>query len=215
MSTVRRMFGKPGHWKSKHLEEHGHAAWGTVLEIANKGMTVTSGGGQLVSDTEIVFKTKLRVEPDGELAFEWSGRLRYGQMSVPPVGFRVRVLFDPDDHDSLMIDHSQVLTLDAPADAFGAAGAGSGVDIGSLLGMVQQAQTASGGDRAALAEQLRSQLGGNATIISGGQVVAAGPAAVDPVAQLEKLADLRDRGALTDAEFEAQKRQLLGGAAGS
>jgi len=28
--------------------------------------------------------------------------------------------------------------------------------------------------------------------------------------QLSKLADLRDRGVLTDAEFEAQKQKLLG-----
>jgi hypothetical protein len=43
-----------------------------------------------------------------------------------------------------------------------------------------------------------------------------GPAptpAPDPAATadaLEKLADLRDRGALTDAEFKAQKDKLLG-----
>jgi uncharacterized phage protein gp47/JayE len=32
----------------------------------------------------------------------------------------------------------------------------------------------------------------------------------DPPDRLSKLADLRDRGALTDAEFEAQKKKLLG-----
>jgi len=37
---------------------------------------------------------------------------------------------------------------------------------------------------------------------------AAAPA--DPVAQLEKLADLKDRGILTDAEFAAQKAKILG-----
>ena len=35
-------------------------------------------------------------------------------------------------------------------------------------------------------------------------------AAPDPVAQLEKLADLKDRGILTDAEFAAQKAKILG-----
>jgi hypothetical protein len=35
-------------------------------------------------------------------------------------------------------------------------------------------------------------------------------AAQDPVAQLEKLADLKDRGILTDAEFAAQKAKILG-----
>ena len=33
----------------------------------------------------------------------------------------------------------------------------------------------------------------------------------DPVEQLSKLADLRDRGVLSDEEFEAQKAKILGG----
>jgi hypothetical protein len=34
--------------------------------------------------------------------------------------------------------------------------------------------------------------------------------AVDPVAQLKDLAALKDSGALTDAEFEAEKAKILG-----
>ena len=34
-------------------------------------------------------------------------------------------------------------------------------------------------------------------------------AAADPMAQLKELADLHDRGALTDEEFSAQKAKLL------
>jgi hypothetical protein len=34
-------------------------------------------------------------------------------------------------------------------------------------------------------------------------------AVVDPVEQLGKLGELRDKGVLTDAEFEAQKAKLL------
>ena len=37
----------------------------------------------------------------------------------------------------------------------------------------------------------------------------AAPTGPDPVARLSELADLRDRGALTDAEFEHMKSQLL------
>jgi hypothetical protein len=40
------------------------------------------------------------------------------------------------------------------------------------------------------------------------QVGAGGQA--DPIAQLEKLAELRKSGALTDAEFEQQKKRILG-----
>jgi Short C-terminal domain len=35
------------------------------------------------------------------------------------------------------------------------------------------------------------------------------PPAADPMAQLQQLADLHDRGALTDEEFSAQKSKLL------
>ena len=36
------------------------------------------------------------------------------------------------------------------------------------------------------------------------------PAAPDPADQIAKLADLRDRGALTDEEFQAEKKKILG-----
>jgi hypothetical protein len=49
-------------------------------------------------------------------------------------------------------------------------------------------------------------------VVSGGQVTqpAAPQPHVDVADQLTKLADLRDRGVLTDAEFETQKKKLLG-----
>jgi Short C-terminal domain len=34
--------------------------------------------------------------------------------------------------------------------------------------------------------------------------------AVDPVSQLEKLAKLKESGALTEAEFEAEKQKIIG-----
>jgi hypothetical protein len=36
------------------------------------------------------------------------------------------------------------------------------------------------------------------------------PAAADPIAQLKELAQLKDQGVLTEAEFQAQKAKLLG-----
>ncbi len=38
----------------------------------------------------------------------------------------------------------------------------------------------------------------------------AAPPAADPVEQLKELADLKAQGVLTDAEFEQQKRRILG-----
>jgi len=40
--------------------------------------------------------------------------------------------------------------------------------------------------------------------------VPSAPASDDAIEQIKKLAELRDQGILTDAEFEAKKKQLLG-----
>ncbi len=42
------------------------------------------------------------------------------------------------------------------------------------------------------------------------QAVPAAPNTDDAIEQVKKLAALRDQGILTDAEFEAKKKQLLG-----
>lgn len=42
------------------------------------------------------------------------------------------------------------------------------------------------------------------------QTQPAAPSTDDAIAQVQKLAELRDQGILTDAEFEAKKKQLLG-----
>lgn len=66
-------------------------------------------------------------------------------------------------------------------------------------------------DHAARVQQVLGALGvsGTASVqVVGSQQPAAGQP--DPVSELEKLAALRQSGALTDAEFEQQKRRILG-----
>lgn len=84
-------------------------------------------------------------------------------------------------------------------------------EAGTSAGAIPTAQLS--GDQAARVQQALGALGlGN---VAGVQVVraeGAAPAAgqQDPLARLERLAALRDRGMLTDAEFEQQKRVILG-----
>jgi hypothetical protein len=52
--------------------------------------------------------------------------------------------------------------------------------------------------------------GNFAQLASGLTAAATGPAAPDVTEQLTRLADLRDRGALTEEEFAAEKAKLLG-----
>jgi Short C-terminal domain len=64
-------------------------------------------------------------------------------------------------------------------------------------------------DPAAFAETMRGRGMASAQLPWGTQVEGAPPTA-DPVDRIAKLADLRDRGALTEDEFQAQKKRILG-----
>src|SRR3954452_16903538 len=107
------MLGKPSHRTRKRLEEQGRTAKATDLEIASRGMTVTSGNDQIVANTKVMLKTKLRVEPDGEPAFEVEQRFRYSQFAIPSVGTVLPVVCDPDDHDKIMLNENTSAVMQA------------------------------------------------------------------------------------------------------
>jgi hypothetical protein len=199
------MLGKPSHRTRKRLEENGRTASATVLEIASRGMTITSGNEQIVANTKVMLKTKLRVEPDGEPAFEVEQRFRYSQFAIPSSGTRVAVVYDPDDHDKIMLSDDPTAATQAML-----GGAGLGSDQMDLITRLTEAST-TGASRESMGDMARQwgQAHG-ATIIDGASLAGAarGETAVD---QLEKLAELRDRGILTDAEFQAQKAKILNG----
>jgi hypothetical protein len=210
------MLGKPSRRTRKKLEEHGKRAPAVVVEIAERGMSVTSGSGQLVANTEVMLKTKIRVEPDDEPAFEVEERFRYPQLSIPTVGSRLAVIYDPSDHDKVMIDRS----AEAIATQFGNVPGLQGTDLQGLVSTVQEAQSQTQ-DPQELARILQQQLGTNVNVQqqdSSGVTFGAPPAGFgstpaqeeDPVDKLAKLAELREKGMLTDAEFESQKARILG-----
>lgn len=183
------MLGKPSKRLVKHLEENGKRANATVVEVAEKGMAVTSGAEGIVANTTVALKARLKVQPDDEPEFEVTQRFRFSQLAVPSAGMVIPVIYDPNDHDKLMIDES-------PEAQQQTALASAGIDPSQLGQMIQQAQQMKAG-----AGQMQAQMPG-----------AASPAQqqADPVAQLEKLQALKEKGALTDAEFEAEKAKILG-----
>jgi len=211
------MLGKPSRRTRKKLEEHGKRAPAVVVEIADKGMTVTSGSGQLVSDTEVMLKTKLRVEPEDEPAFEVEERMRYPQLSIPSVGSRLAVIYDPSDHDKVMLDSSP----EGVASQFVNVPGLEGTDLKDLMATVEQAR-AQTNDPQEMARILQQQLGTSVNVqqqdsrsVAFGTAPAGfgAPAAQpeeDHVDKLAKLAELREKGMLTDAEFESEKARILG-----
>jgi putative oligomerization/nucleic acid binding protein len=184
------MLGKPSRRTRRKLEQHGRRASAMVVEIAESGMSISSG--QLVSGTELVLKTKLRIEPLDEPPFEVEDRFRYPQLAIPSVGSRIAVIYDPSDHDKVMIDRS----AGGPGVQPGAAAEPRGNDPQALASKIQEAQS--------LARDARERAGGG---FGAPTPTAQGE---DPVDKLAKLAELREKGMLTDAEFESQKARILG-----
>lgn len=197
------MLGKPSRRVRKKLEEHGVHAFAEVLEVSRRGMTVTHGNDEIVANTEVVLKLRLRVDPTAEASFELSTRLRFSQFALPAVGQRLAVLFDPDDHESLMLDPAAL----GGTTLMSGNGNGNALDLGAVLSSVRTAKAGANGDRHAMAELLREQLGASALVVEAAG--APGPPE-DPISLLSKLSDLRDKGVLSDEEFEAQKRRILG-----
>ena len=183
------MLGKPSKRLKKQLEEKGQRAKATVLEIAEKGMAVTHGAEGVVANTELALKVKLKVQPENEPEFEVEERFRFPQMAVPSAGSVVAVIYDPADHSKLMLDDSPEAQQQATLSS-------AGLDPNSIAQMMNQAQ------------QWQAQAGQ----MQAGQMPGAAPAQqqADPVEQLEKLAALKEKGALTEAEFEAEKAKILG-----
>jgi hypothetical protein len=79
-----------------------------------------------------------------------------------------------------------------------------------MVGGIGYAAGRAGANRATREESQEQRLAG----LESQQAPAAAPAPVateTTVEQLQKLAQLRDSGVLTDAEFEAQKQKILAG----
>jgi hypothetical protein len=97
-------------WKklSKHLEAHGKRAPATVVEVSRSGTEVEKGGllgmiGLSSGDRYDIRRTTLRIRPDGEPEFEASPRMKYEIYTVPDAGDELEVLYDPTDHEKVMV----------------------------------------------------------------------------------------------------------------
>lgn len=96
------MFGS----RAKRISQPGRQAKATVLEVGRRGMAITTGGGQLVSDTTVRVKVRLRVEPEGGTPYEVATKLRFQQTAIPYEGQTLGVLVDPQDPEKLVVDES-------------------------------------------------------------------------------------------------------------
>jgi hypothetical protein len=137
----------------------------------------------------------------------------------PMAGQEIPVTVDRADPQQIKIHWDQVRS-------YKKAGHDAAQQIATAMNADQPRPASGGSDQPGLAglseeqtARLSQALGGlgisglgSAQVIdlTGHDAPAAPTVSADPIAQLEKLAALRSSGALTDAEFEQQKKRILG-----
>ena len=203
------MFGNKKKLVEQLTESGGKIAWATVIEADTRWRSSSSSGFNASMNVTDHMKVTVRVEPDGEPPFEATFSQAF-KGSEPMQGWQCKVIYDPGDHDKIAVLEGQVFPPGVSHDqaersAAMRAGMMEAVKSGNVAGYIEQmkAQAASGA--------IPGVVMVNGQVVSGGQVApGAASAQPDVVDQLAKLADLHDRGALTDEEFQAQKAKLLG-----
>jgi hypothetical protein len=213
------MFGSAGRLE-KQLRNGGGKTASATVTAAKKGKFAISSGGdaaQQVASAHVNWKVTLRVTPDNEAPFEAQVKEPYPEMGGgPSVGETVGVLYDPNDHSKLVIDHSSTGLATGIASRMSDRARAAMEQVGgeSAQDLMKEAID----NPAAFRVRMQDRAGqmsamtpgtGMPNVVVGG--VPGGAAKPDPADEIAKLADLRDRGALTDAEFQAQKKKILGG----
>lgn len=120
-----------------------------------------------------------------------------------PTRFKVDFGAIPDSRESAQGNAESI------AAAMRGEGGGAGMGAGNA-----QVINLSGGDLSDLSDEQRQKpagLGIDPAALDAGAQGTPASGGDDDLDKLQKLADLRDRGALTDEEFEDEKRKLLGG----
>jgi hypothetical protein len=189
----------------KKLREHGKRASAEVLEAEQSGVGITEGNPAFAGATEVVWKLKLEVRPEGEQPFPAEIEARFPQYGGPRKGLVLGVLYDPGDHSKVVVDQSPeglVETAMGTAFANNPALAASPMG-GSIENLMREAMA----DPAGFAQKMQAQSAPWVAAMGTPGAASSGDATIDA---LEKLTALRDRGVLTPEEFEAQKKRILG-----
>jgi hypothetical protein len=186
-------------------------------KILKKGLpgraTIVEMGALDRGGTSFNLPMTLQVFVEGITPYEVEDQWMVKAKDTVALSGSIPVKVDPDEHDNVAIDWDAVREeydqgVAARREALASGGMPPGVNI--TVGEPQVIDL--GGDPAAM-EQLQQVLGQLG--IDADQVVAeppgAGSESDDTLSKLERLAALRASGALTDAEFEEQKRRILEG----
>jgi hypothetical protein len=188
----------------KELRESGRTAPAEILGMRTEG-SYNEMGAAWADDSDLtkggsLCRLELRVMPPDEPPFEKTIRTRVNTFKY--TGDTIEVLYDPNDHDKVAFDYQadaqQAMERARPHHDHDA-----NVGEAPLDPELQQ-----------LMDQEEAERTGTATTTTAPAPTAPPPTAQQSgddyrIARLQKLADLHERGALTDAEFADEKARIL------
>jgi hypothetical protein len=181
----------------------------TVITAEQTNRAITVGNDSLVSNTRVVWKVRLRLEPEGRPPMEVEGKTRVPQDSSMWEGMRTAVRFDPDKPSHFELDDSVDGIIARVEDQTGGAQIG-GMGLGDLI---HQAADNPGGVKASVAamqQNIQAQAAQMQEQAMAAQGFGPTPAPGGGIDQrLAHLGELHSTGVLDDTEFAAAKRQLL------
>jgi hypothetical protein len=196
----------------KDILEEGRQAMATVRDVSNTG-AVVNGKPRIELTLEVV--------PMGQPTFTVIKKALLAPEETPRVGQQIPVRFLPEDRDRVEIDHAalemsqaQIVTSrgSVPAAPPPPLPPPQPKPIPAWSG---EAQVVDARKVEGLREQMAKTLGAYGISMPDVPMPGLPPETAgaagdgDPVAKLEKLADLHKQGVLTDAEFQSAKAKLL------
>ena len=216
------MFGKKK--KKKNILANGIQARATITNVQDTGMTI--------NDNPRV-KLTLQVTPDGDMPFEATKKVTISRIAIPRIGDSMWVRYDPADPSAIEFDEAKNAEASAVATStiainpggVSVAGGATVIDARNVPGLrdeflkaVADTQSGNAAGQAEMQAAIAKAMSTGNALTTGfpgagatmGLPGAASPAAEDPLDRIKRLNDLRLSGALTDAEFEAQKAKILG-----
>ena len=209
---------KPSRRLRRHLEANGRKAKATVLEIAGRGWNEfrDERGWDAENYNADPMRswcrrtTRVRVRPAEEPEFEIEAKLTFRLASLPEEpGVEIDVIYDPAQPSKIIVDDEGQMNRveQEDTDSANAMIAAAGYDPAEIQKAVEAAQAAAAGGSSDLVEQaFESARRVQAEFAADPQ----GALRAMQEQQLEQLAKLRDRGLMSQAEFESARSRLLG-----
>ncbi len=131
------IFGK----KKKALEERGVRTEARIISAEGTGVFTRSGSQSVQTGVRETWKLVVEITPeDGSKTFQANLKESFPEHAGPVMRDKIRVVYDPEDHENVDIDRSDFDKFDQLKEALGAEAALAELEKWKAKGMVSERQ---------------------------------------------------------------------------